>query len=76
MSPSLIIDRIEGDIAIIECGEHTFEVPVSALPEGAQEGSQLSFSLLSSPESDADQEANDRLERLKARDSGDDIIDL
>lgn len=34
-----IIDRFEGDIAVIECGEAChFDLPRSALPEGAKEG--------------------------------------
>lgn len=34
----LIIDRIEGNFAVIECGNNTFTLPVSELPEGAVEG--------------------------------------
>lgn len=34
-----IIDRFEGKIAVIECGdENHFDLPRSALPDGAKEG--------------------------------------
>ena len=76
MSSTLIIDRIEGDFAIMECGEYTFEIPISAIPEGSKEGDHLILSFSAPTESDTEKEAKDRLERLKTRDSGDDIIDL
>lgn len=33
-----IVDRFEGDFAIIECGDFTFNVPKEALPERVCEG--------------------------------------
>lgn len=38
----LIIDRIEGDIAVCETGGEMTEIPVSRLPRGVKEGSVLS----------------------------------
>ena len=73
MTTSFIIDRIEADIAIVEQDERTFEIPVALLPEGSKEGDRLQIQRLP-PSSDDSNEA--RLERLKSRDSGDDIIDL
>lgn len=35
----LIIDRFEGDLAIIEDGNKTFNLPRKLLPKGAREGS-------------------------------------
>lgn len=33
-----IIDRIEGNFAVVKCGEKSFDVPLSFLPDGASEG--------------------------------------
>ena len=41
-----VIDRIENGIAVIECNDSTFDVPVSALPGGVKEGMVLSVSIL------------------------------
>jgi hypothetical protein len=38
-----IIDRFEGDSAVIEYGNKTFNVPKELLPENAKEGNVLSF---------------------------------
>ena len=73
MTTSFIIDRIEADIAIVEHGERTFEIPVALLPEGSKEGDRLQIQRLPSSSDDTNEA---RLERLKSRDSGDDIIDL
>lgn len=38
----MIIDRIEGDIAVVECDDGSFtEFALSRLPKGAREGSVL-----------------------------------
>lgn len=36
-----IIDRFEGNFAVVECGETTFNVPVDALPKKLSEGDVL-----------------------------------
>ena len=73
MTTSFTIDRIEGNIAIVECGDTTFEIPTAFLPEGSQEGDQFLIQRVSTT---ADNTNKARLERLKSRDSGDDIIEL
>ena len=74
MNPTLIIDRFEGQTAIIECGTEYFEIPIAALPEGAKEGDSLEINL--SNQSQTQNETEERLARLKSQDAGDDIIDL
>ena len=73
MTTSFTIDRIEDNIAIIACGDTTFEIPTAILPEGSQEGDLFLIQRLSPTPDDTNQA---RLERLKSQDSGDDIIDL
>ena len=70
----MVIDRIEGEVAIIEHAGNTFEVPLDLLPEGAQEGSRLSFTLLPPGSQRANAEA--RLARLRAQDTAPDHLDL
>ena len=81
MNPRLIVDRIEGDLAVIEHGGETFNVPVSALPSGAHEGMVLELRVAvvepvafgeahGEPVPDEDarlNEATERLKRLAAR---------
>ena len=40
-----IIDRIENDIAVCEAGDITFDVPLSALPEGSAEGDVITLAI-------------------------------
>ena len=44
MSQPIVVDRIEGTRAILVVGDETVELPVSALPSGASEGSVLVLS--------------------------------
>jgi hypothetical protein len=74
MNPTLILDRIEGNIAIIECNSQHFEIPSSVLPSNAQEGDRLELQV--SGHANDQNETEERLARLKSQDSGDDIIDL
>lgn len=74
----IIIDRIEGTLAILEIGEALIEVPSSLLPPGSREGDSL---LLSPAAGDRhatpeQQETLERLERLRATDLGDMNIDI
>ena len=41
----LIIDRFEGDWAVLEMGRRTFNFPRSLLPEGAREGDVLDIKI-------------------------------
>lgn len=74
---TITVDRIEGDIAVVEFGDTRVEIPVSALPPGAGEGSVLRFELDEAARETHLDEAEARLERLRARTSqDDDVIDL
>ena len=72
MSKELVIDLIEGDLAVIESNIGFFEIPRALLPESAKEGDRLEIKL--HPNSSS--QAQERQKRLEKRDSGDDIIDL
>ena len=76
MSQELIVDRFEGKIAIIEYEHGHFEVPRSCLPAHAREGDFITIQSRRPPKDTQSKENEDRLTRLKARDSGQDIIDL
>jgi hypothetical protein len=41
----LIIDRFEGDWAVIECGEITFNFPRSLLPQDVKESDVITISI-------------------------------
>lgn len=41
----LIIDRFEGDWAVIEFGDKTFDIPRSLLPKEAREGDVIQISI-------------------------------
>ena len=70
----LVVDRIEGDTAVLELGDQLFDVPLAILPL-IKEGDQVQIVRVDN--SNALQEAQDRLERLRKRDPDpDDIIDL
>jgi hypothetical protein len=74
----IIIDRIEGKVAILEIGEALIEVPASLLPAGAREGDPLVLSLAASDSlaTAGQQETVERVERLRASDPGDMDIDI
>jgi hypothetical protein len=74
----IIIDRIEGTVAILEIGEALIEVPASLLPAGAQEGDPLVLSPASGDGlvTPGLQETVERVERLRASDPGDMDIDI
>ena len=76
MTSTIPIDRIENNLAVVESEEQSFEIPISLLPAGAKEGDTYTITFASITNEDMQQEAQERLERLKERDSGNDIIDL
>jgi len=41
----LIIDRFEGDFAVVETSAGMINIPISDIPDGAKEGSVLIFKL-------------------------------
>ena len=57
----IIVDRIEGDIAILEVEGNRIDFPLAALPEGTKEGDGLAFTKIAAPSG----EAEARIERLK-----------
>jgi len=65
MADRIVVDRIEEDRAVLEIGDELIEVPASALPEGAAEGSVLSLAV--QPAEDIQSAAEARLERLRNR---------
>lgn len=74
MEVHVTIDRIEGDVAVLEVNGRTVDWPLAALPAGVAEGSviRLAFTI-DDPDLDA---ASARLARLRSRSDADDDIDL
>lgn len=66
-SPSaarIVVDRIEGDRAVLDLGSERVDLPLSALPTGLKEGDRLSITVEAAPALSA---AEARLARLRAR---------
>jgi hypothetical protein len=61
----LTIDRIEGEIAVVEIGGRRVDVPVAGLPDGTREGDR--FELVPVEAETQKDEEMDRLARLKSR---------
>ncbi|MEE0969337.1 MAG: DUF3006 domain-containing protein [Clostridia bacterium] len=59
-----VIDRIENGIAVIECNDSTFDVPVSALPGGVKEGMVLSVSIDKDAEDKKRQQARNLMDSM------------
>lgn len=58
MSHLVFIDRIEGDVAVLETADAaSFTLPVDLLPPGAREGTWLRLSLDIDPQETADARA-------------------
>ena len=74
MDVLVTVDRIEGDLAVLEVGGTLVDWPRVCLPAEVEEGSRLRLSLTIEATDTSDAEA--RLERLRARGPQDDIIDL
>jgi len=45
----IVVDRIEDGTAVLDVNGQTFDLPVSALPDGAREGSVLQLTLVAAP---------------------------
>ncbi len=63
----IVLDRIEGQIAVLEVDGATYELPASVLPAGATEGCVLELALDADATGSRESEAKARLERLKKR---------
>jgi Protein of unknown function (DUF3006) len=70
----IVIDRFEGDYAVVEIGGSMVDVPRALLPEQAVEGSSLIFVM--APVDDRMADAVARLARLAARGTTTDDVDL
>ena len=72
----IVLDRIEGDRAIVEIGGEMIEIPCSELPNGSKEGDILVFAVDTDAVGNLKKDNEDRLKRLRERDPGDMEIDL
>lgn len=72
---TLVVDRIEGDVAVLTDGAQTADVPLAWLPPGATEGWHLRFDL--TRDAEAEQRAREdmaaRIGRLSKDDDGGDF---
>ena len=59
----IVVDRIEGDVAVLEIAGRAVDVPLAELPAGVKEGDRLTFHLAPADLSEADA----RLARLRAK---------
>ena len=72
----IVVDRIEGSLAILEIDGETIEITKSALPEGCTEGSVLTLALCDNHGAEMQRDNEERLARLRASDPGDMEIDI
>ncbi len=72
----IVVDRIENKRAVLDVDGETVEISVTALPEGAQEGTILTLALCDEQGAELQRDNEERLERLRARDPGDMEIDI
>ena len=72
----IVIDRIEGDRAVLEIDGEMVEVSLKVLPEDCREGAMLSFTLCDDDGAELQRENEERLARLRAQDPGDMEIDI
>jgi hypothetical protein len=70
----IVVDRIEGEVAVLEIDGVTVDFPRKALPRGAREGSILLISL--GDPSELLEEGRARLARLRKTSPPGDDIDL
>ncbi|MFT6143196.1 MAG: hypothetical protein ACJAZO_003180 [Myxococcota bacterium] len=74
MDLMMTVDRIEGNIAIVEFAGIMVNLSVSALPAGTTEGTRLKVDLTRLPTESSDAQA--RLDRLRQNSPPGDSIDL
>jgi len=63
----IVVDRIEGDLAVLEADGQLLDFPFSALPEGTREGDILLISIDRDHTRSRTERAEARLARLKKR---------
>ena len=71
----IVVDRIEGNCAVLEIDGQTMDVPLAELPAGIQEGQILQGDGDNS-ETGLPKSIVERVEQLRARDPGDIEIDI
>lgn len=73
--PTLVVDRIEGGVAVLTDGAQTVDVPLAWLPAGVAEGWHLAVEFTRDPAAEAARRADieARRQRLLAGDDGGDI---
>ncbi len=77
LQPMMVVDRIDGELAVVVAGSATFTLPVVLLPEGTREGDVLVLSRDDAATAARKDDAAARLERLRKRTpQGPDSIDL
>ena len=59
----IVVDRIEGDVAVVEVDGQTVDLPLRLLPDGAREGSVVQLSLVAAPSDDV----RERLARMQSQ---------
>ena len=74
MAPSIVVDRIEGEFAVLLIEDVEVNVRLTNLPEEVREGSVLALTIVDG--SDALEDAQARLERLKQSSQLPDEIEL
>ncbi len=72
----IVIDRIEGDRAILEVDGEMMEIPARLLPSGSSEGDVLTLKLCGDAAAEMQRDNEERLARLREQDSGDMEIEL
>ncbi len=61
---TFIIDRFEGDMAVIEAGGNTYNIPAIILPENAKEGDVITTQIHKEETENKKQEARNLLDSL------------
>lgn len=74
MTVEVVVDRIEGELAVLEVAGATFDWPLAALPPETREGDRLSVTFAPIPADTT--AAQERLDRLAAEGPDSDDIDL
>ena len=71
----VVVDRVEGEVAVLEFEGRTGEVPLALLPPGASEGWVLRWLVERDPDAEASRlaESASRLAHLSADDDGGDF---
>ena len=71
----VVVDRVEGEVAVLEFEGGTGEVPLALLPPGASEGWVLRWLVERDPDAEGERtrESANRMARLSADDDGGDF---